>query len=332
MPIVNAKTSKDFSQSVSEIVMETNSKRILYQNNIHEKKYMASTTKILTAICVIENIDVDREITVTNKTIGIEGSSIYLEEGEKLTIKHLLYGLMLRSGNDCAETLAVACSGSIKDFAFLMNDTARKIGAKNSNFVNPHGLHDENHYTTAYDLALISCYAMKNETFREIVSTRKIEIPFTTRDYNRVLFNKNKMLKEFEGSTGIKTGYTKKAGRCLVSSCSRDGLELVSVVLNCPPMFERSKEILSHCYNNFTNYKILESDNIIDFIDSDKGSIPIYIKKDVILPLTDDEYKNISIKYNYPNAITNFDDEVIGNVEIYTSSNLIFTEKLYIMN
>ena len=169
LPIVSAKTSKYFSQSVSEIVMDANSKRILHQNNIHEKKFMASTTKILTAICVIENTDVDREITVSNKTIGVEGSSIYLEEGEKLTIKHLLYGLMLRSGNDCAETLAVNCSGSIKEFASLMNSTAKKIGANNSNFVNPHGLHDDNHYTTAYDLALISCYAMKNKTFREIV-------------------------------------------------------------------------------------------------------------------------------------------------------------------
>ena len=332
MPIASAKSSRDFSQGVSEIVMETNSKRILYQKNIHEKKYMASTTKILTAICVIENIDVDKEITITSKTIGVEGSSIYLEEGEKLTIKHLLYGLMLRSGNDCAETLAVACSGSIKEFASLMNNTAKKIGANNSNFVNPHGLHDENHYTTAYDLALISCYAMKNKTFKEIVSTKKIEIPFTTRNYNRVLINKNKMLKEFEGSTGIKTGYTKKAGRCLVSSCVKDGLELVSVVLNCPPMFERSKELLNDCYNKYKNYKILDCNNIIDFVDSDKGSIPVYIKKDVILPLTDSEYENLTIKYNYPNKITCFDNQVIGNIEIYASSNLIFTEKLFIMN
>ena len=116
-----------------------------------------------------------------HKTIGVEGSSIYLEEGEKLSVRHLLYGLMLRSGNDCAETLAVHCSGSIDNFAELMNKTAKKIGAINGNFVNPHGLHNDNHYTTAYDLALISCYAMKNNDFREIVSTKSIKIPFTTR-------------------------------------------------------------------------------------------------------------------------------------------------------
>ncbi|MBQ6921726.1 MAG: D-alanyl-D-alanine carboxypeptidase, partial [Clostridia bacterium] len=157
--------AKDFSQSSSEIVMEMNSKRVLYANNIHEKKYMASTTKILTAIVIIENCNLNAVVTVGKNTTGIEGSSIYLEEGETLTVTDLLYGLMLRSGNDCAETLAVFCSGSIEKFAALMNETAKKIGALNSNFVNPHGLNNENHYTTAYDLALISCYAMQNADF-----------------------------------------------------------------------------------------------------------------------------------------------------------------------
>ncbi len=211
-------------QSSSEIVMELNSLRVLHEKNSNEKKYMASTTKILTAITIIENCDLNDVVTITKETIGIEGSSIYLEEGEKLTVKDLLYGLMLRSGNDCAETLAVFCCGSVQSFATLMNNTAQKIGAINSNFVNPHGLHDDNHYTTAYDLALISCYAIKNPIFKEIVSTKKVSIPHTTRGYDRVLINKNKMLNEFDGATGIKTGFTKKAGRCLVSSCFRNGL------------------------------------------------------------------------------------------------------------
>ena len=216
-------TSVNASNS-SEIVMELDSKRVVYSLNENQKMYMASTTKILTAITIIENCNLEDIVIVKKQTTGVEGSSIYLQEGEKLSVKDLLYGLMLRSGNDCALTLAVHCSGSSENFARLMNDSARKIGANNSNFVNPHGLHDDNHYTTAYDLALISCYAMKNERFREIVSTKTVEIPFTTQNYNRRLVNKNKMLNEFEGSTGIKTGYTKKAGRCLVSSCKRNGI------------------------------------------------------------------------------------------------------------
>ena len=255
-----------YNNSVSEIIMDVNSGRVLFENNAYEKKYMASTTKILTAICIIENCNISDVITVTDKTVGVEGSSIYLEVGEKLSVKDLLYGLMLRSGNDCAETLAVYCSGSIDKFSLLMNETAKKIGALNSNFVNPHGLHNDNHYTTAYDLALISRYAMKNQDFRSIVATKAVKIPFTTKNYDRYLTNKNKMLKEFDGANGIKTGYTKKAGRCLVSSCYRNGLELICVVLNCPPMFERSKSLLTQSFENYKNYKVVESDNIIDFV------------------------------------------------------------------
>ncbi len=319
----------DFSNSTAEIIMDANSKRILHSKNINEKKYMASTTKILTAITVIEHCNISSIITVDKKTTGIEGSSIYLKEGEKLSVKDLLFGLMLRSGNDCAETLARYVSGSNEEFATLMNNTAKKIGANNSNFVNPHGLHDDNHYTTAYDLALISSYAMKNPVFREIVSTKKTKIPNDKNEYDRVLINKNKMLTTFDGANGIKTGFTKKAGRCLVTSCVRDGLELICVVLNCPPMFERSKELLSQSYENYKNYKLVESDYIIDFIKSDMGEIPIHIQNDIILPLTDEEYKNVKIKYDYPSKLVDFSAKEIGKIQIYVKNNLIFTEKIY---
>ena len=321
------------AETVSEIVMETTSHRIVYENNARVKKYMASTTKILTAITVIENCDLDDEVTVTEKSVGIEGSSIYLEVGEKLSVKDLLYGLMLRSGNDCAETLALHVSGSINDFAELMNKTAEKIGCENSNFVNPHGLHSDNHYTTAYDLALISVYAMENPVFRQIVSSKSYTIPFTTRNTKRLLINKNKMLKEFDGATGIKTGFTKKAGRCLVSSCKRNGMEFVCVVLNCPSMFERSKDLLSDGFNNYTLYKLVESDNVIDFIkksDSDE-KLAVYIKKDITLPLKQKEYEDIKIEYDLPDELPKnvTKDDIIGFVKIYCQNNLLFTEKVY---
>ena len=326
--------AKDFnSGSSSEIVMEKTSNRILYGSNIHEKKYMASTTKILTAIVIIENCDLAETVTVSAKTVGVEGSSIYLEAGEKLSVKDLLYGLMLRSGNDCAETLAVHCSGSIEKFAALMNETAEKIGATESHFVNPHGLHDDNHYTTAYDLALISCYAMKNATFKEIVSTQKTRIPFTTRNTERVLINKNKMLKEFEGATGIKTGFTKKAGRCLVSSCERNGMELISVVLNCGPMFERSKTILQNGFDEYEMCNLIGSENIIDFIPVENSDTvcAAYIKNDVILPLSIDEKNSVEIVYELPETVksTFAGESEIGLVKIYCLNNLIFTQKIY---
>lgn len=326
--------AKDFNHNtVSEIVMEASSKRVLYGNNIHEKKYMASTTKILTAIVVIENCDINETVTVGSKTVGIEGSSIYLEEGEKLTVKELLYGLMLRSGNDCAETLAVHCSKSIENFAALMNETASRIGATNSRFVNPHGLHNDDHYTTAYDLALISCYAIQNKTFKEIVSTQKINIPFTTHNTIRHLINKNKMLKEFDGTTGIKTGFTKKAGRCLVTSCERNGMELVSVVLNCPPMFERSKTILQNCFDGFKLYPLVESDNIIGFIPVEESEelCGVYIKGDINVPLTAWEKENAEIRFELPEIIKKdtAKDTEIGFVKIYCQNNLIFSAKIY---
>ncbi len=319
----------------SEIVMEVESKRVLSASNEKSKRYMASTTKILTCITIIENCDINEIVTVTDKTVGIEGSSIYLEAGEKLSVLDLLYGLMLRSGNDCAETLAVHCSKSIEDFAKLMNQTADKIGAKDSNFVNPHGLHDDNHYTTAYDLALISCYAMENPIFREIVGTKVKKIPFSTRDYDRVLINKNKMLSEFDGSNGIKTGFTKKAGRCLVSSCVRDGLQLVCVVLNCPPMFERSKQLLTDAFTQYKLYKLVESDNFVGFTNviTDKNSVQcgLYIKNDVKLPLSENEYKNLKIEYNYPKEILHSvkKDEEVGEINFYCKNNLIFSQKIY---
>ncbi len=320
--------------TTSEIILDARTNRVLFENNAYAKKYMASTTKILTALTVIENCNLEEEVTVSKDTVGVEGSSIYLEAGEKLSVKDLLYGLMLRSGNDCAETLAVYCAKSIDAFAKLMNETARRIGAYNSNFVNPHGLHDDEHFTTAYDLAIISSYAIKNQTFKEIVSTKSIDIPFTTRNTKRRLINKNKMLNEFDGATGIKTGYTKRAGRCLVTSCERDGLELICVVLNCPPMFERSKNLLTKTYEDYSVYKLVDSENIVDFVDVRGKSVGLFIKNDVVLPLTKGEKERVRIIYDYPKSLEKLpkNGEAIGDIKIYCENNLLFVEKIYTIN
>ena len=192
--IVADKKAGAFTVSKSEAVMEVSSGRILSETNADVELPMASTTKIVTAITVIDNFDVEKEVIVPEQSVGTEGSSIYLRKGEKYKVKDLLYGLMLRSGNDAAETLAVTLCGSIGDFVKLMNETAKKTGATHSNFTNPHGLPGNNHYTTARDLATISCYAMKNPIFKKIVSTKKHVATELTSSEKRVWINKNNSL------------------------------------------------------------------------------------------------------------------------------------------
>ncbi len=200
------------------VLMEQGTNRVLYAQNENEKLAPASTTKVMTCILAIENGDLDKVVTVSKNASGVEGSSIWLSQGEHITLGDLLYGLMLSSGNDAAVAIAEEIGGSVDGFVEMMNNKAKEIGALNTNFANPNGLPDDNHYTTAYDLALICSYAMQNETFRTIVSTEYKEISWEGHEYLRVLKNKNKLLWQYDGCTGIKTGYTKSAGKCLTSA------------------------------------------------------------------------------------------------------------------
>ena len=223
--------------SKSECVIEWNTGDILYEWNADLRLPMASTTKILTAITVLELCnDIETEIFIPQEAVGIEGSSVYLKAGERYTAQDLLYGLMLRSGNDCATALALHFGGSVGNFCSKMNLVAQKAGALSSHFENPHGLPCENHYTTARDLCYITRYAMQNEVFKKIVSTKFYE--------PKQWKNKNKMLLHYEGAIGVKTGYTKEAGRCLVSAARKNNRIVICVVLNSPNMYERSTALL----------------------------------------------------------------------------------------
>ncbi|MDE7265205.1 MAG: D-alanyl-D-alanine carboxypeptidase, partial [Clostridia bacterium] len=233
----------------SEIAMELSTGTVLTEHNADAQLPMASTTKILTAIIIIEDCNLDEVITVPTEAVGVEGSSIYLKKDEQIDIRDLLYGLMLRSGNDSATALAIHHSGTVEKFAEVMTERANQMGAEHSNFKNPSGLPDSEHYTTARDLCKIACYAMNNPQFKQIVSTTNYNGNF------RSFANKNKMLHKYEGANGVKTGYTVKAGRCLVSSAERNGMDVVCVVLNCPDMYERSCAIFDNC---FKDYKLLD--------------------------------------------------------------------------
>ncbi|MGN1078006.1 MAG: D-alanyl-D-alanine carboxypeptidase family protein, partial [Candidatus Gallimonas sp.] len=234
------------TESLAECVTEVSSRRVLYEKNGDCDLPMASTTKVLTAILIIDDCNLDEKVIVPAEAAGVEGSSVYLRAGDCLTVRDLLYGLMLRSGNDCAVALALHHSGTIAKFAQKMNEKAALLGAVNSRFANPHGLPDKRHYTTARDLALVAAYAMENETFCEIVSCKY----YAPKNWH----NKNKMLYEYDGAIGVKTGFTLNAGRCLVTSAQRGEMKLVSVVLNSPQMYERSAELLDRSFETYRMY------------------------------------------------------------------------------
>ena len=199
------------------IMLDGQTGRVLYEKNADQRSLIASTTKIMTALVVCEQCNVLDRVRIPKEAVGIEGSSMYLKEGEILTVQELLYGMMLHSGNDAATALAIYCGGTMEGFAQLMNDKARALGMGDSHFVNPHGLDSPEHYSTARDLGTLAAYAMNNPIFAKTVSTKTITIG------QRFLRNHNKLLWQVDGADGVKTGYTKAAGRILVSSASSQG-------------------------------------------------------------------------------------------------------------
>lgn len=314
-----------------EIIIEQNTGEIVHESNARTRLPMASTTKVMTALVAIEKCeDLNREITIDAKSCNIEGSSIYLKQGETVTVETLLYGLMLRSGNDCAMTLANHVLGSYDAFIDAMNLRARDLGLKDTNFVNPHGLHDDNHYTSCYDLAMITRAAMYNPTFKKIVSTKEIKCG------ERVFVNKNKMLRSYEGSNGVKTGFTTRAGRCLVSSAERGGIGMVSVVLNCPDMWERSKSLLTMGFNRYENVEFLKAGEL-----GEKGKlagsgdeIRLEAKNSVVRMVKKADKEKFSTKLTFYKALIPplKKGEEVGEFQLYYENRLIFSEKIYTMD
>ena len=323
------------SSAKSMCVIDKDSGRILYSKNPYEKLPMASTTKVVTAITVLEYCDdLDETIVVADEAIGVEGTSIYLRKDEEIRVIDLLYGLMLRSGNDSATALACHVAGGVDEFADMMNETAEKVGATSSHFTNPHGLDDPDHYTTAYDLSLITAYALGNSTFKEIVSTRNYVIEATNKSDKRYLTNKNKLLLNLPGCCGVKTGFTSKAGRCLVSALEQDGSTAVCVVLNCGPMFEESSALLTSAFEEYNFVKLIDKDKEIYneyIIDESEGKLYLYAEEDFYYPLKKLEMRSVRIKYTVDLDDAKSGDEV-GKIEIFLENDLIKTLKLYTMN
>lgn len=321
--------AKENTHARSAVVMEVNSGRILYQKNMSEKLPMASTTKIMTTLVAVESDRLNEIVTVSKRASYVEGSSIYLKEGEKHSLEDLLYAIMLRSGNDAATAVAEHLGGSVENFAAIMNAKAREIGAYDTQFVNPHGLDAEGHYTTAYDLALITAYALKNEKFAEIVSTKKKTIKGPPDvNWDRIMVNKNKMLWQFEGGDGVKTGFTKKSGRCLVSSATRNGMKLVTVVLNCGPMWEDSSALLEYGFKNYSYEKIVNKENVHKIVEVKNGKekfVSVKPTEDYYLPLRQDEKDNIRMESNVEEKANApiYKGDNAGNLNIYVNDKLV---------
>ncbi len=309
--------------SKGECVMELHSRRILYEERGTRRLPMASTTKIVTAATVLslcENLQ--EKVVIPSEAAGIEGSSVYLQAGEVYTVEDLLYGLMLRSGNDCACALAYHCAGGVAAFSTAMNQTAERAGALESNFKNPHGLPCEGHYTTARDLTAIACYALRNPTFAKIVSTKYYEPQHWK--------NKNKMLYNFEGANGVKTGYTKEAGRCLVSSATQGNMTLVCTVLGCSPMYERSSTLLKDAFNAYSYEQILQKEEIFA-VEEGKRNQKGYVKEEFFYPLLQEEKSALEycVKPRTRTEKSKKGEEIIGELEILLAKRLLFSTNLY---
>ena len=239
------------------VLMDADSKELLYRQNADEKAPIASTTKIMTAIVALESEDAAKTLSVPAEAVGVEGSGIYLYEKEELTLEQLLYALLLESANDAATAIAVGLCGSVEAFAGKMNEKAAEIGLTSSHFVNPHGLPDENHYSTAHDLALLTAYALENEEFARIVSTYRTEIPLKGGEGSRLLINHNRLLRSVDGCIGVKTGYTQESGRCLVSAARRDGMTLIAVTLDASDDWNDHKKLYEYGFAQFTRQTVL---------------------------------------------------------------------------
>jgi D-alanyl-D-alanine carboxypeptidase len=227
-------------------VIDVDTNQLLYEKNADQRMLIASLTKVMTAIVALEHDSIADVVTVDQDSYGKEGSSIYLQLGQKISLENLLYGLMLRSGNDAASAIAKHVGGSEAGFVAMMNDTARYIGMRNTHFANPHGLDAPEHYSTARDMALLTAYAMMNPTFREIVKTPYKRITYDDQHVSYLWRNKNKMLRLFEGADGVKTGFTKRAGRCLISSATRDGKQIVVVTLKASSDWVDHRHLLQY--------------------------------------------------------------------------------------
>ncbi|MGI6126854.1 MAG: D-alanyl-D-alanine carboxypeptidase family protein [Planifilum sp.] len=317
----------------SAALLDVASGRLLYEKDAHRRMPIASVTKIMTAIVAIEHGNLSDRVRVSSRAEGVEGSSIYLKAGEKIPLEHLLYGLMLRSGNDAAVAIAEHVGGSVEGFVYMMNEKAEYLGLSNTHFANPHGLDHPDHYSTAADLARLTAYAMRNSTFRKIVSTEVKTVPWPGETWHRKWYNKNKMLRYYRWADGVKTGYTKQARRTLVSSANRDGRRLVSVTLNAPDDWNDSMRLLEFGYREFSTVQVVKKGQVFDWArvaEDEDRMLQAVAAEGFAYPLSKDERNQIRLEPVVTHPLDQIEEEGkrVGNIRVYLEDELVGTVPL----
>lgn len=319
---------------------------VIFEKNAHERRPMASTTKIMTAITAIENSSVDESVKISRNADMQEGSSAYVDAGSEMLMGDLLYGLMLNSGNDAAMAIAEHIAGSSEEFARLMNKKALEIGADDTSFVNPSGLDDELHYTTAHNLALIARCAMKNPQFREIVSTKSVLKHPVGSDKELWFINHNKLLGRYEGCIGIKTGYTKTAGRCFVSAAERDGMTFIAVTLNDPNDWSNHEKMLDYAFDRCSAKEIVAKGQCMKTVSAGGKKYELKAAESFTVPFVQGETREINIKTHFMSDLAPpinagekvgymeilYNGEKIGSVDINSEEDIYSSDSFKLKN
>ena len=317
------------TSATSAILMDIDSGRIFYSKDIHNKRSVASISKVMTAIVAIESGKLDDTVTIGEEVLKAYGSGIYIKVGEQLTLRDLLYGLMLRSGNDAALAIAHYVGGSVEEFVNMMNEKASTLGMKNSVFNNPSGLDQEKgNYSTAYDMAILTSYAMKNEEYKAITGTKNYKLKTNMNYYSWT--NKNKLLFSYSNCTGGKTGFTQIAKRTLITTASKDNLNLVVVTLNDGNDFLDHKNLFEQAFKEYTNYQILKEGYIDVIGESYYKNNKLYINNDFFYPLLESEKETVSLKYEIIKKRKYENNDEVGKIIIKVSGKEVHTEPLYV--
>ncbi len=313
----------------SAILMDMDTKRIMYSKDIHNVRSVASISKIMTAILAIESGKLDKTVTIKNEIDESYGSGIYIKHDEKMKLKDLVYGLLLRSGNDAALSIAVNVSGSKESFIKLMNEKAKKIGMKNTVFNNPSGLDKESgNYSTSYDMALLMSYCYKNKVFRQITGTKKYTLKTNKNVY--VWHNKNKLLNSYKYCTGGKTGFTEKARRTLVTTATHNNLNLVVVTLNDGNDWVDHKNLFEYGFANYYNYKILDKKKFKVKNEKYYKDYKLYIKQDYYYPIKQGEEQNLLVKIKLQKIRNVKNGKQVGYAYVYVADNMKYKRPIYI--
>lgn len=317
------------TSATSSILMDIDSNRILYSNNIHDVRSVASISKVMTAILAIESGKLDKKVVIGDEIDKAYGSGIYIKKGEELTLRDLVYGLMLRSGNDAALAIATFVSGDTDSFVKLMNKKAKELNMNNSTFNNPSGLdEDKGNYSSAYDMAVLMSYAYHNKEFRKITGTKKYTLKTNMNTY--IWHNKNKLLNSYKYTTGGKTGFTKIARRTLVTTASKNNLNLVVVTLNDGNDWDDHKKLFEYGFNNYKSYQILDKNNFKVNDDKYYKKYKLYIKNSYNYPIESGEEQNILVKISLEKKRKIKNNMNVGEAIIYLSDKKIHSEKIYV--